>query len=80
LLNNYGLHTSAGGTLIADAETAYCGTSISAIHTSTGLLDTYNESGEDLGNFGGSATPGGNSPAVGTSKYQADLKFWDTLP
>ncbi len=70
-LNRYGLGTNDGG-LIAAAKTAYCGTNLNAIKTSTGALDSFNQSGD--------AVPTGFSVPSATpkvSKTQADIPFWN---
>ncbi len=71
-LNRYGLGTNDGG-LIAAARTAYCGTNLNAIKTSTGALDTFNQSGDSV--------PTGFTVPAATpkeSKLEANIPFWNT--
>jgi hypothetical protein len=60
-----------GGSSLAGARTAYCGSNIGAINTYMGILAGYNEAGDN-----GVFTPGANATAQ-TSKRQADIPFWD---
>jgi hypothetical protein len=66
----FGCSTSVQ-TMISDADTAYANGNLSAIRTSAGLLDGYNNSGDTLiiGNAG-KATPK-------TSQSYANLVFWN---
>src|SRR5262249_25961407 len=57
---------------LANARTIYCGTDTNAIHTETGNLTNFNESG-DSGLF----TPGVNATPK-ESKDQANISFWNT--
>jgi Prealbumin-like fold domain len=61
-------------TMIANADTAFAGETISAITAATGQLDIYNNSGDTIivGNTG-KATPK-------TSNTIANKLFWNTLP
>jgi hypothetical protein len=69
---NYHMFGSIGETVLANARTAYCGNSQSAIQGFIGTLGNLNQSGDQLG-----ATPGG-SATTQISKSQADIDAWDT--
>ena len=73
LLNKYGLGADDQGK-IAAAITAYCGASTTAITNATGVLSTWNQSGDTVpltGPWQGAAT-------TSKSKSQANLIYWDT--
>jgi hypothetical protein len=73
LLNKYGLGADDQGK-IAAAVTAYCGTNGNAITNATGVLSTWNQSGDTVpltGPWQGAAT-------TSKSKSQANLIYWDT--
>ena len=72
ILNKYTLGTSDGG-LIATAKSAYCGTNVTAITSSTDALGTFNQSGDTVSlNFPNQAAdPGG-------AKLQANIPYWNT--
>jgi hypothetical protein len=71
VLNNH-MFGSGTSQMLADARTAYCGSDPKAIQTQTGILDSFNSQGDNLGTTPqGSATPG-------ISKSQADIDAWDT--
>ncbi len=55
-------------------ETAYCGTTISAIRTAQGQAASFNESGDS-----GAFTPGTSADSK-TARMIADKPFWDILP
>lgn len=68
---NVHMFGSGSEQMLVDARTAYCGSDQKAIQTETGLLDTFNSQGDNLG-----TTPGGSAtPSV--SKSQADIDAWD---
>ena len=72
ILNNQVLGADDGGK-IATAITAYCGTDASAIQKQIGILDTFNQSGDNIAitNY----TPGNATPQ--DSRKWADIGYWD---
>jgi hypothetical protein len=72
LLNKYGLGADDQGK-IAAAITAYCGTSTNAITNATGVLSTWNQSGDTV-----PLNAPSQNATVATSKTQANLTYWDT--
>lgn len=72
LLNRYGLGADDAGR-IATAISAYCGTSTTAITNQTGILSTWNQSGDNV-----PLTAPSQAATTQLSKSQANLIFWDT--
>jgi hypothetical protein len=68
---------SGVNTMIATADAAYAaGTSVSAILSSAGALDAYNNSGDTIIFSPPLPAPGNATPSL--SKFYANLTFWNT--
>jgi hypothetical protein len=74
LLNKEAFGSDPGGTVLADAKAAFCGTSVPLIRSFTGTLAAFNQSGDSVAFTPGVAANGKEA------KNAANLTFWDTLP
>jgi hypothetical protein len=77
ILNNqaFGSTPDSFGTSLAAAETAFCGTDISAINTAKDNLGAFNESGDDLDFPDGFVNSAADPKAA---KAAADIPFWNS--
>ncbi len=75
ILNNAAFGSSpSGGTSIAQAKAAYCGTDVTAIQEAANAMEAFNTSGDNKTFTAGVSADGKQA------KADADPSFWDVLP
>lgn len=73
ILNQAYFGSAPSSPTIAQAEAAYCGTSVTAISNAANALNTFNNSGDTLGSTPGAAA----TPQASKSLAATALSFWD---